>query len=186
MKKKIILLLIIISSTYNLFAEGIPLFNIYVQYDELNTHLNQINVRAKYHFNKDVELNTQPEILLPDNWELIGLDHEFTGEYHENDEFEVNFTIKNNYASNFPFFPDQLFINHSLNQESKPVRALFMVYFTPYNTTEVLGEDALRLFKRTWFAKLNVEMERIEIDKNTIPISNIPDNFIPEESWQSN
>lgn len=182
--KKLLLILILLCNNILLKAEGLPAFNIQVQYIEHNGHNQNIEVTAKYHFNKSITLNTQPNIIIDDNWDLVSIDHNFNGEYIKDDEINVVFTLRHRYE-NLPYYPDQLYIEHINDDDFQSIRALFLIYFTPYNTTEVIGEDALTDLKRVWYAKDEISPERISIDQNSIPISDIPINFIPNDEWQT-
>ncbi len=184
MKKITVLTVLLMAVCMGAFAKGLPAFNIEVIYVEHTGHEADVEVTARYYFNRGITLNSQPEILLPDNWEFVSVDHTFSGEYMAEDELDVVFTVRHDYE-NLPFYPDQLYIEHYWEDDPSPVRALFMVYFTPYNTTEVIGEEALTHQRRVWFAKTEEEPERIEIDPNIIPESDIPENFVPEEDWET-
>jgi hypothetical protein len=182
--KKLFIILMLLCNNNLLQAEGLPAFNIQVQYIEHNGHNQNIEVTAKYHFNKSTTLTTQPNIIIDNNWDLVSVDHNFNGEYIKDDEINVVFTLRHRYE-NLPYYPDQLYIEHINDDVPQSIRALFLIYFTPYNTTEVIGEDALTDLKRVWYAKDEISPERITMDKNSIPISDIPFNFIPNHEWQT-
>lgn len=80
MKKLFLILIFLLCNNILLQAEGLPAFNIQVQYIEHNGHNQNIEVTAKYHFNKSITLNSQPNIMIDDNWDLVSVDHNFNGE----------------------------------------------------------------------------------------------------------
>ncbi len=183
--KRIYLMSFLLIASMGAMANVVPAFTIEVLYAEHQHQNNQLEVTAKYHFNDTTIVNIQPNILLPDEWELQTINYEFGGEYAKGDEIEVVFTIVNN-TNTLSFYPIEFFVEHHLNTSTEKVRALFMVYFTPYNTTEIIGEAALESQHRIWYAKSEIEPTRIYVDPNTIPVSDIPNNFTPEYEWQTN
>lgn len=183
--KKIYLVCLFLLVSIPTIANVVPAFSIEVLYTEHQHQNNEIEVTAKYHFKETTTLYTQPSIRLPENWELQNINFEFSGEFAKGDELEVVFTIVNN-TNMLSFYPTEFFVEHYVHTESEKVRALFMVYFTPYNTIEIIGEPALEGQHRIWYAKSATEPERVYVDPNSIPVSDIPNDFNPEYEWQSN
>ena len=183
--KKVLLLFVLISISISTYSEGIQDFNIKVSYSEYLNQNNEIEVRAIYHFNNDIHLNIQPTILLLENWTLDSVNYVFDREYLKDEELEVVFTISN-HTGQLSFYPEEFYIQHKPTLEDKPIQALFYIYFTPYETTEVLGEEAMTNLNRVWYAKSDESPQRINIEKDSIPISDIPVNFVPEYDWELN
>lgn len=140
--KRIYLMSLLLIVSICAMANVVPPFTIEVLYTEHQHQNNQLEITAKYHFNDTIIVNTQPSILVPKDWELQTINYEFSGEYAKGEELEVVFTIVN-YTNTLSFYPINFFVEHRINSNAEKVRALFMVYFTPYNTTEIIGEAAL-------------------------------------------
>ncbi|HZG01803.1 MAG TPA: hypothetical protein VEY71_12425, partial [Chitinophagales bacterium] len=58
------------------------------------------------------------------------------------------------------------------------------VYFTPYNTVEIWNSVEFANLQRYWFSDPGQYKTRVYVHPDSIPVTNIPDWFVPSERWQ--
>ncbi len=100
------------------------------------------------------------------------------------DSIIFNLNVDYNVDS-IPFYPlnfDITFTDSTLNTCTNHIEnVLAKVYFTPWNTVEVWSLFDFHALKRLWIAPIN-NPQRIYIDKNTLPISDIVSDTLADTS----
>jgi hypothetical protein len=104
--------------------------------------------------------------------------------YTAGSQFMATYSL--NYDVNtLPYYPKSFSIQHATATQKNA--AMGMVYITPYNTVEIWNMADFNNLSRTWIAPVDgtTEPTRIFVDPSLIPVSDIPANYAPTESWQT-
>lgn len=189
------LLLLLLCGSSSGFAEVCqsPLAYLKVETPEHLSVIGQLNVTLKLHFLDSAIISSEIGITLPAGWSTPGINSTPIGQiYKDGDEVSFNFQL--NYpVANLPYYPKEIPLGIVLSHvndtiyDSVAVQTTAHIYFTPYNTVEVMDMQEYNHPLRKWLqpAVGEEEPERVFIPREEIPISNIPDTFQVVEEWQN-
>jgi hypothetical protein len=186
MKQVYILLLLFACTTGK--AENRNPFNIFAISNELDSANGSISIKFTYLFNDTITYSDSFAVQLPcASWQLISIGSLSGSSFLPGDS--ASRTIIVSYPlDSIPFYAHTITVCSYPIVQSKAVSTPLAsgsakVYFTPYNTVEVWNSSEFARLKRYWFSDKGYK-PRIFVNRDSIPQSNIPDDFIPTEEWQ--
>ena len=180
--------LLVIGLFNGVLANHIPKpLKIKVISEEIDTLTGQVDINLVYYFRDTVNLCNDPALEIPSGWSTIQSSVS-ANTFYPGDSLLVSLTIGYPISS-LPFYSERITIrqpicaNNGISIISTIIEP-FHIYFTPYNTVEIWNNCDFNNLKRNWLADRDVARVRQFILKDSIPLSNIPDNFTPTDPWQ--
>jgi hypothetical protein len=150
-----------------------------------------LSVDLTINFYDSLDLSTLQDsfaVVLPQNWQVTAMPYLPQTNFVRGDNHQTAIDITYP-TSNLPFYPQTISLQlySKATAQSEPIKIAereLKVYFTPYNTVEIWDIVDFYDLKREWLINNNESKPRIYVDPNSIPESDIPSDFEPEEEWE--
>ena len=164
-------------------SEKAPL-KISVSSYEASSVTGELSITLNYEVQQDMELLSGLEPQLPSGWSVTDWGEMESSSQSAGTTIQRTILISHP-IDNLPFYPERISFAYEDQTISKdPVAAEGRVYFTPYNTVEVWSYYDFVHLKRNWYVNRVDNAQRIYVDPASIPSSNIPESYDPQEDWE--
>ena len=140
-----------------------------------------LEVTLTYSANEELKLHADLIPDLPQGWRVIdwGMLSKTSLGKGDTVERKINLSYP---TSDLPFYPQSFSFRYLSSDEM--LEAVGRVYFTPWDEVEVWSYYDFVHLDRNWLIPVGEEPERIFVDPGSVPVSNIPVDYVAQEDWQ--
>jgi Secretion system C-terminal sorting domain len=182
--KNILLIFLFLLSGVGVYATSSSPISINATSTEIDTISGTILIEYYLYSNDTVTIDSNVDIFFPEGWAILSkfttlADTLFPGD-SIHCEVVLSYPIKN-----LPFYPAIVRIQaHTTTPVVSYVYETVRIYFTPYETAEIWSDYDFQHLQRNWYADVGEPKERIYVDRNDIPTSNLSTEIQITQDWQ--